>query len=403
MTPSRRGSDGSPHIVDVKVMNLKADYPPGEELRCAGEMATGRLTSLVLVTASNGAVGSVWSHPTLTQSIVEHHLGPMILGEDPREIDSLWQRMYNLTRWYGRKGVAMSALGGIDIALWDLVGKIEDVTVRELLGARTSSVDAYASGLLWKDDVGELRVEARQHLSDGFTRMKMRLGRGPSYDVAALEAVVGELGPSQSLIVDGSQRYDSETAAWLSGLLAESGVVFFEEPFAPEDIDSYVELSRVAQLPIAAGENEFGVQGFRELLRAGAVSVVQPDVSRCGGITEGLRIGRLAEEFGAPVAPHSWSDAITIVANANLVAALPNGLSIEIDTTGNPLVDDLVDHPVTVTQGRFRLSDRPGLGFELNEETVAGHLLPAGEVPDGHYSDIVFGRDHLVITAPYGD
>ena len=390
-------------IASVEVKNLRFEYPPGQELRSAQEISNARVTSLVLVKADNGAVGvgSVYSHPLLTEEIVERHLGPMIVNEPVRDIPGLWRRMYDQTRWYGRKGVALSALGGIDTALWDLLGKLENVSVRELLGSERSEVEAYASGLLWKEDVEQLREEVRWHLASGFTRMKMRLGRGLAYDEAALDAVATELGPSHSLIVDGSHRYDVSTATWLAGLLVERGVLFFEEPFAPEDIDSYVALARLAKLPLAAGENEFGVQGFRELLRAGAVGVVQPDVTRCGGITEALRIGRLAEAFGALVAPHTWSDAIGIIANATVVASVPTGLSVEVDRTGNALVELELTEPITVRNGRLAFPDGPGLGFELNEDLVSELALPKGTLPDGHYSDLVFGRAFVFDSPAY--
>ena len=400
--PEQAGSATSERIARVQVKNLRFEYPPGNELRSAQEICNARVTSLVLVTAGNGAVGvgSVDSHPLLVEQIVERDLGPMIIGEPVRDIASVWQRMYELSRWYGRKGAVMSAIGGIDTALWDLRGKLEGISVRELIGASRSDVEAYASGLLWKDDLDELRAETRRHLDNGFLRMKMRLGRGRAYDVAALDAVVGELGPA-SLIVDGSHRYDVMTAVWLAGLLTDRGVSFFEEPFKPEDINSYVTLSRIAKLPLAAGENEFGVQGFSELLRAGAVGVVQPDATRCGGITEALRIGRLAESFGALFVPHTWSDAIGIIVNATVVAAVPTGLAVEVDTSGNALVDHLVRQPIRVDDGRSSLPDGPGLGFELNDELVDELALPSGTLPHGHYSDVVVGREYVFEPPPY--
>ena len=273
--------------------------------------------------------------------------------------------------------------------------------MRELIGSSETEVEAYASGLLWKEDLDELRAEVGSHIGAGFTRMKMRLGRGRAYDEAALSAVIEELRPADSLIVDGSHRYDLSTAAWLAGLLVEHGVLFFEEPFAPEDIDAYVALSRLVKLPLAAGENDFGVQGFREMLRAGAIGVVQPDATRCGGITEALRIGRLAESFGALVVPHTWSDAIGIIVNATVVASVPTGLSVEVDRTGNALVDLQLTEPLAVHDGRLTLPDGPGLGLQLNVDLIAELTLPKGTLPDGHYSDLVFGRDFVFDSPPY--
>src|SRR6185436_9039348 len=173
-------------------------------------------------------------------------------------------------------------------------------------------------------------------------RVKMRLGYGGEVDRAAVRAVREAIGPKCDVMCDGSMRYSLEDAASLAEFLAENNVFWFEEPFEPEDIDSYVALCSGNAPPLAAGENEFGLQGFRELIRAGALDIVQPDVSRCGGITEAKRVADLALTAGLRVAPHSWSDAVAITANAHLVAALPHGITVEVDQTGNPVVEELL-------------------------------------------------------------
>src|SRR5207244_12190455 len=140
-------------------------------------------------------------------------------------------------------------------------------------------------------------------------------------------------GKGNDVIVDGLHRYSLERAEWMGGELAARGVFWFEEPFPPEEIDAYTALRPRIDVPLAAGENDFGVQGFRELIRAGALDIVQPDASRAGGITECLRIGRMAHEAGLSVATHTWSDAVAPVANAHLIAALANGVTAQLDKT----------------------------------------------------------------------
>lgn len=382
-------------IADIEVINLRFAYPGGAGFRYAGGICTGRLTSLVRVRTECGRTGwgSVYSHPELVRIVVEGQLRPLLLGADPTEVEALWQRMYGLTRWYGRKGAAMSALGGLDTAFWDLRGQALGRPVRALLGASRDSVPAYASALLWQDDVAALAEEAGRHVANGFRRMKMRLGRNPDDDRAALAAVLRGAGGRAEVMADGSMRYDVAGAERLGRLLAESGVFWFEEPFAPEDIDSFVALRRAGVgVPIAAGENEFGLQGFRELIRAGALDIVQADASRCGGISEVVKVGRLAAEHGCRLAPHSWSDAIAIVANAQVVAALGNALTVEVDQTGNPFVDRLLGAPLPITDGLLKLSDAPGLGVAPDPAVLAEFTLPADQpVPDGNYSDMSFG------------
>ena len=391
-------------IEQIEVLNLHFDYPGGTGFRYAGGTVTSRVTSLVLVRTDgvHTGIGAAYSHPDLVKLIVERHLAPHLVGRDPAEIEELWELMYGLTRWYGRKGAAISALGGIDIALWDLRGKAAGKPVHELLGAGRDHAPAYASGLFWAEEVRELEEEAARHVTRGFRRVKMRLGRDPEYDLAAVDAAGRGAGQGNEVIVDGSHRYSLERAEWMGNELASRGVYWFEEPFPPEEIDAYVALRPKIRVPLAAGENDFGVQGFREMMRAGALDVVQPDACRAGGITECLRIGRMANEAGLGVATHTWSDAVALVANAHLVASLPNRLTVEVDQTGSPFIDELLAEPLRIDDGRLMLGDAPGLGIELDDAVVSRLSDSYGEsMKDGNYSDLIFGKEYYTVAAPF--
>jgi D-galactarolactone cycloisomerase len=362
-----------------------------------------RLTSLVRVSLDTGliGIGAAYSHPELVRIIVEDHLAPFLIGEDPRRTDMLWERMYSLTRWYGRKGVALSALGGVDIALWDIRGKLEEAPLYELLEGTRSEIDAYASGLLWQEDLDALAAEVERHLEDGFTVMKMRLGRDDAYDRAAVRHVHDALGGRGRVAVDGTHRYSIKDARELGTFLAANDVAWFEEPFPPEDIDAYVALRPQIDVPLTAGENEFGVQGFRELFRAGAIDIAQPDASRTGGVTECRRIGKLAESHGIDVMSHTWSDAVALAANAHVIAALPNGIAVEIDRTSNPFMTELILEEPKVNAGRLHLGTAPGLGIELNHNFVEEHRrAPGFGTPNGNYSDLVFGGGPYTTVPP---
>ncbi len=377
-------------IDHIETIHLRYEYDDG--FTYAGGVCTGRLTSLVRVFTEEGAVGlgSVYSHPGLVELVVKQQLEPALIGEEATDVERLWDKMYGLTRWYGRKGAAMSALGAIDIALWDLAAQAKGEPLWRMLGGEAGQCPAYASGLLWKPPE-ELAEEAAAHIEAGFRRMKMRLGHNDDSDAAAVRAVRGAIGDDHDLLVDGSMRYDVESARRLAELLEENRVFWFEEPFPPEDLDAFVTLRDSISLPVAAGENEFGLQGFRELVRVGAVDVLQPDASRAGGISEVLRVARLAEEAGLRFAPHSWCDAVAIIANAHVVASRSNGVTVEVDRTGNPFVEELLTEPLCVTDGMLRLSDDPGLGITLNEDVLARYRLPDPfDIPDGVYSDMVF-------------
>ncbi len=391
-------------IAEIEVFNLYMEYPARRGFRYAGGEVTGRVSTLLQVHTDTGqaGLGASYAYPDIVRTIIENHLRPHLLGSDPREVESLWDKMYGLTRWYGRKGAAMSALGALDTAFWDLRAKSLGKPLYRLLGGERNTVPAYASGLFWQDDLCELEREAQRHRGCGFRRVKTRLGRGESYDVAALEAIRRGLGQDGDILVDGSHRYTLQTAEKLGRILAEQRVFWFEEPFPPEDIDSYVALRPKISVPLAAGENDFGFQGFREMLRAGALGVAQPDACRAGGISECLRVARMAAEQGVGIGTHTWSDSVALMANAHFVAAIPNGLTVEVDQTGNPFIDDLLAEPLRIEDGLLYLPDAPGLGIELNQAALKKLTLsPGTPIPNGNYSDLIFGAEYLTAPPPY--
>jgi D-galactarolactone cycloisomerase len=391
-------------IDHIEAINLAYNYPDTDKFQYGGGVCDGRLTTLILIHTDNGQVGigSVYSHPGLIYLIVRDQLDPLLRGEDPTDVDRLWERMYGLTRWYGRKGVAMSAIGGVDTALWDLRGKALGKPVWKLLGGKLAGCPAYASGLLWKDDISDLADEAVTYIDRGFRRVKMRLARSEEYDMAAVQEVRKAIGPDNDVIIDASMRYHPDLARRMGKFFAQQGVFWYEEPFAPENIDAFVALRREVEIPLAAGENEFGLQGFRELIRAGAVDIVQPDASRCGGISEVWKVAKLAHEYTMRFATHSWSDAVAIIANAQVVSAMPNGISVEIDQMNNPFVNDLLDEPLSITEGLLKLSDAPGLGISLNTDGVERlRMTDPLCMPDGVFSDMMFGKDNIPDVLPY--
>lgn len=391
-------------IAEIEVITLFYRYLHGGGFLGGKGACTGRLSSLVRVYTDNGIVGtgSVYSHPDLVRTIVEDHLRDMLVGQDPLDVEALWERNYDLTRWYGRKGVALSALGGLDIALWDIRGKVVGKPLYSLLGGQRDRVPAYASALLWKEDQAELGREAHRHLWRGFRAMKMRLGRNHDYDCAALRIVRDAIGPQARLMIEANARYSLAEAERMIPEFRASGVFWLEEPFAPEDLESYLALRPRSGVPLAAGENEFGVQGFQELIERRAVDIVQPDCCRGGGITECRRIGLLAAKHGLRVATHTWSDAIALVANMHLIASLPNGIAVEIDCTGNGLIDSLLTEPLRLSEGQVAMPQGPGLGIELNEEAIQSFTLPKGtKIPDGNYSDLIFGRGFYLPVESY--
>jgi D-galactarolactone cycloisomerase len=329
----------------------------------------------------------------MARIVIEQFLKPRLIGKDLTDIDLLWDQMYRSTRWFGRKGAALSALGALDIAFWDLRGRAAGKPVAELLGAGdVKSVPAYASGLCWEDDLSKLEGWARRYWDQGFRRMKMRLRRDPDYDMAAVEALLRVVGKRGDLMCDGSMAFPLDEAIETAKFLATKNIFWFEEPFAPEDLDSFVKLRGLRLgVRIATGENEFGHQGFRELIRAGAIDIAQVDASRAGGISEVMRVGRMAAEYGVAVAPHTWSDAVAVIANAHAVASLPNALTVEVDQSVNPFIEELTVEPLRIADGMLTLPEGPGLGIEVAWDRMKPYVLaPGASIPAGNYSDMIF-------------
>jgi D-galactarolactone cycloisomerase len=396
-------------IEHVECVNLRFEYEASKRFRYSGGLCTARVTSIIKVHTSDGRVGigSCYAQPALSYLIVTKHLAPLLVGQEAGEIQRLWELMYGQTLWYGRKGVAMSSLGAIDVALWDLKGKREGQPVWELLNesaGHVTGVPAYASGLLWKEKSEQAAEEAAGYAAKGFKRMKMRMGKSEAYDTAAVRAVRKAVGPKIDVMVDAGMRYHPKLAQRVGRTLKECGVFWFEEPFGPESYGLFRQLKAMggAGVAIAAGENEFGLDGFEELMSTGGVDIVQADASRAGGITVVNNVAQVAKMRGLKIAPHTWSDAVAVMANAHCVAAAPNGVTVEVDQTGNPFIEKLLVEPLEIKEGVLKMSRKPGLGVELDEAVLKRYTMADPlEMPDGRYSDLTFGREFLTPAGAY--
>ncbi len=388
-------------ITNIEVFNLRFEYPEDQGFTYSGGVCTARVTTIVFVHTDTQhiGIGSCYTHPALAHLLIEGQFAPLLKGHDPREIGKLWDLMYGLTRWYGRKGAAMSAIGALDIAFWDLKGKSENAPIYQMLGGTKSECPAYGSALLWQDAESMAR-EAKALKEKGWKRLKMRMGQGEAIDLENLRAVRKAVGPEIDIMCDAGMRLDVATAARMGKTLEAENVFWFEEPFEPEDLDSYRALRGQIKTRVAAGENEFGVQGFTELIDA--IDIAQPDAARCGGISETQKIAKMASAKNLGIATHTWSDAIAVVANAHVVAACETGLTVEVDQTGNPFVEELLTDASFPRAAVLLLGEKPGLGVEIRRATIERYRMNDPlRVPDGRYSDMTFGADYLNEIGPY--
>jgi L-alanine-DL-glutamate epimerase-like enolase superfamily enzyme len=317
----------------------------------------------------------------------------MLLGEDPLLIEALWQRMFANTRHFGRRGVVMNALSGIDIALWDVAGKIAKLPLYRLFGACRDRVEAYASGGFYQKgkSIDDLAGEAEGYRARGFKGMKMKVGRNPSTqtplrhlvadaaccevepeeDIARVAAVRRALGPKAKLMVDVNCAWSPKMAIAMGRAFEPYELYWIEEPVATDDIDGSARVAAALATPIAGYETELGLYGFRELITRGAVDIVQPDIAWSGGFSECRRIAALAQAHHLMVAPHAFVSAVTLAASLHLAASIPNALVLEFDQNPNGLRDELLQEPIAIDgDGAIRLPERPGLGIELDRAAL---------------------------------
>ena len=312
--------------------------------------------------------------PMITKMIIEKELADYIIGEDPRNIERLWEKMYQRSIKHGRKGAIIASMSGIDIALWDIIARSVNMPLYRLLGGFHERIRAYASAGFYAESKGlkELANEMASYVKEGFTAVKMKIGRvSQAEDVARIKAVREAIGPNIDLLVDGNNVYNAYEAIKMARKMEEYDVFWFEEPVPAEDLEGSAKVAAAIDMPLAAGENEFTRYGFRDLILHRAIDIAQPDATWCGGITEARKIASMASAWNIPCVPHSFSSAVALVSNLHFSASIPNSMFQEFDRNYNPLREELLTEPVKINKdGYIDLPQKPGLGVELNESVV---------------------------------
>ena len=328
-------------------------------------------------------IGEVDSLPPVIKAVVEapashaiaSGLKPLLIGEDPLEIDRLWEKMFRGSIYYGRRGAAIHAISGIDIALWDIKGKALGQPVSRLLGGpHAPTIRAYASTLM-----PETPEETRQLVArigeQGFTAIKLGWGpwgRDPDLDVALACAARETAGEKMVLMFDiGLGWPNADHAIRQVRRLEAYRPYWIEEPLWPDDVDGYAKLADAVETPIAAGEQDATRWGFQELMDRARVDVIQPDVTRAGGISETLRIGQMAAMRGVTTVTHSWSTGIIKAASLHLLAALPGSTFFEYCIQETALNQALTVERFPIdANGHVAFPTAPGLGIEIDEAVV---------------------------------
>ncbi len=364
-------------IVDIRVHLLSAPIPEPYRWRSTLGCSVKRDTVVLEVITDEGIVGYGESGhalaPTVVAEIIESTLKPELLGEDPTQVQALWKKMAVATRMQGNSGLPVQAMAGVEIALWDIVGKVAGLPIHRLFGGAAKTVPAYAGGLALGYKSPEARAEeaARLVAEHGFTALKLRVGQGVRKDTATVKAVREAVGPDVEIMVDVNGAYSRRTAYEMAHVYQEYGVFWMEEPLPYADLEGYARLAADVEINIAGGENCYLRTGFKELLDRRAVDVIQPDCNKTGFMEAKLA----ADMFGAfsmPCAPHVLGTAIDTAISLHLLACIPNGLKLEFDMLpNNALSDGLLAEPFRCVEGRVKVPQGPGLGIEIDPEAFA--------------------------------
>jgi L-alanine-DL-glutamate epimerase-like enolase superfamily enzyme len=335
---------------------------------------------LVEIFTDNGLVGigNAALAPQVTKQVIDLYLKPLLIGADPWDVEFLWQHMYRRTMAFGRKGIGMTAISAVDIALWDLLGKSAKQPVYRLLGGRTKPrIPVYASRL-YSTPLEELAREAKRYADEGYKAMKLRYGWGPLDGAAGMQKNVDlvrtvreTVGDGVDIMTDAYMGWNLDYAKRMLPLLEPFNLRWLEEPVIPDDIRGYAELKAAGRIPIAGGEHEFTLFGFQQLLEARAVDYIQFDTNRVGGITQARKIAALAEAHQVPVIPHAGQ-----MHNYHIVMASLNSPMAEffpkVDVeVGNELFWYIFDGEPIPKDGFINLDENvPGLGLTVNERAL---------------------------------
>lgn len=356
----------------------------------SGDSKGPKYAALLKVHTDEGITGIADgdSHPHIMKAIMDaptyipkfsEGLKHAVLGENPFEVERIWNNMYQCAFYHGRRGPVIQAMSMIDNALWDIIGKASGQPVSVMLGGRHHErMRAYAS-TLFRSSPEKMKEAVQKYRALGFTAMKFGWGvvwDDPRKIVKLVEAAREEAGPDMDIMVDGMWTSDVKLAIQLVKEIEPYNVYFVEEPLKADNLEGYHKLSNAVNSRIACGEQLGGLYEYRQLIRDGDVDIIQPDISRAGGLTEVRKLVSLVEHAGKLLIPHAWTSDILTAVSLHLNAYQKNAVYQEFCTNDTPLSRDLVLNPLKLdSEGYLSVPSSPGIGVELNEEVVQKYTI----------------------------
>ena len=385
-------------ITDIRTIPLEVELH--ETVYDANYTMKNKPALLVQVFTDDGLIGigeaAHFGGPmSSTAHVIEQELKPYLVGKDPINTEFLWDLMHKRAYKHGRGGIVIAAMSGIDIALWDLKGKVTGLPCWRLMGGYRKRVPAYATGGFYSEskNLEALADEMQAYVDAGFRAVKMKVGINSGVELSPLRAseecgiaevtldediqrvalVRQTIGPDIKLCVDANGAWDVATAVKMGKRMEPFDVYWYEEPVWPDDLLCSKEVAQKVSIPVAGYETcSYGLVDFQRYISHRAVHFVQPDVAWSGGLTECLKIAHIAQAANLPVAPHIHGSAVAVAAGLHLLGAIRNGSMAETVFPAHPLMTELVKEPLTIEKdtGDIILSEKPGLGIELNLDVV---------------------------------
>ncbi|MFM9942457.1 MAG: mandelate racemase/muconate lactonizing enzyme family protein [Hyphomicrobiaceae bacterium] len=375
-------------IAAINVHVLAA--PLKEPFAWSFNKTSSRGSCLVEIVAENGVAG--WGEcfgPAKLNAAIVAAFRPYLVGGDAHATELHWQTLYNQFRDQGQKGLTITALSGVDIALWDLKGRLLEQPIHRLMGGPLRrEVRAYATGTYRRgsgDPVGYITEEVAGYVREGFHAVKLKIGFGVEEDLRLIAAVRETIGPKTGLMLDANHGFDVVEAIELGRRAAPYNIGWFEEPVVPDDLDSYVEVRRGQPIPVAGGECEFTRWGFREIFTRRAHDIIQPDTCAAGGLSECKKIADMATAFGVRYVPHVWGCGVGLATAMQLLAVLPHSPPrhtplepiLEFDRSEHPFRQAVLTKPLEHVGGVVQVPEGPGLGIEINRAAIEKFKVPA--------------------------
>ena len=370
-------------ITDITA--FPASFPVKKPVTLGIGRAVKRDAVIVRVTTKGGLVGWGEAHhgrcPGAIAKLIDTTMRQLVVGMDASDVVGIWSRIYKMQlASHGMGTAAALAMSGIDLALWDIRGKAVGWPVYKLLGGKARDIPAYAGGIsLGYQEPAQLCDEIRGLLAKGYRGVKLRVGDTVANDILRVEAVRKAF-PDLVLLADANTAYNVNDVRGVMPVLEACQVRWLEEPFAPHDHRNYAAAAALGRVPLAAGENHYTRYEFTRVIEDGSITILQPDLSKTGGITEGLRIAAMASGWKLQINPHTLLTGINMAASIHLLASIDNGGYFEADVAAeNPFRDELCAPALAVdANGNVRPHEAPGLGLEVNEKFLAAYPLIEG-------------------------